>query len=75
MDLFDSLSETALHFPGFQDCFQELIEQAIDFPGAVMDDMDGERDTISGNRGSWGLDYTGRSHVWEYHIELPVHYY
>lgn len=49
-------SETAWCFPGLQECFQEFSKQLFDFPDEVMDDMDGEQETLAVQEDTNALD-------------------
>jgi hypothetical protein len=49
-------SDVAQLFPGFQERCREFSKQGLDFTDAVMDDMDGEQETIPIHTESDALD-------------------
>lgn len=49
-------SETAQRFPGLQERFEEFRKQSFDFPDEVMDDMDGEQETLAVREDTDALD-------------------
>lgn len=49
-------SDTAQRFPGLQDYFREFSRQTFDFTDEVLDDLDGEQETMAIRTDSDAID-------------------